>query len=172
MLLSKGEKKKMAYISQERKKERLPKIKAILESYGLKGTVGIRNHMTLRVTIRSGELDLVGMENEERTKKAEGRMAPWDKPILVTGDAFTVNTSWTQDYENETLRNLFTELVQAMYGNDWYNNSDVQTDYFDIDFYLNLEVGEWDKPYKFTGKKDDLIHSEEKYTNFENFLYN
>ena len=142
----------MAYISQDQKKERLPAIKSILKKYGLKGTDGIRNHSTLTVNIRSGELDLIGMENEERTKNAEGRLAPFDIPRLVRDNYFQVNTYHVSDYENETMRNLFTELVSAMKGKEWYNRSDYSTDYFDISFYVDINVGNWDKPYQCTQK--------------------
>ncbi|MFA5790639.1 MAG: LPD29 domain-containing protein [Caldisericia bacterium] len=29
-----------------------------------------------------------------------------------------------------------------------YDNSDVQSDYFDVNFYLHLHIGEWDKPFR------------------------
>ena len=32
-----------------------------------------------------------------------------------------------------------------------YNDSDIQTDYFDVNFYLSLNIGKWDKPYILQG---------------------
>lgn len=32
-----------------------------------------------------------------------------------------------------------------------YDNSDIQSDYFDVNFYLGLSIGSYDKPYKFEG---------------------
>jgi len=29
-----------------------------------------------------------------------------------------------------------------------YDNSDSQSDYFDVNFYLHLNIGEWDKPFQ------------------------
>ena len=29
-----------------------------------------------------------------------------------------------------------------------YDNSDSQSDYFDVNFYLHLSIGEWDKPFR------------------------
>jgi len=34
-----------------------------------------------------------------------------------------------------------------MKGADWYDNSDAQTDYFDTAYYVDVNVGKWDKPY-------------------------
>ena len=28
-----------------------------------------------------------------------------------------------------------------------YDNSDVQTDYFDTGWYIDINIGSWDKPY-------------------------
>lgn len=41
----------------------------------------------------------------------------------------------------------FMDEVEAamMVGN--HNNSDIMTDYFDVGWYVRINVGEWDKPY-------------------------
>lgn len=33
-------------------------------------------------------------------------------------------------------------------GKVWYNDSDIQTDYFDIAYYVHISVGKWNKPYE------------------------
>jgi len=38
-------------------------------------------------------------------------------------------------------------LIKAMKGTDWFDESDSQTDYFHIAYYLNVNVGKWNKPY-------------------------
>jgi hypothetical protein len=32
---------------------------------------------------------------------------------------------------------------------DWYDRSDSQSDYFDTAYYVDVNVGKWDKPYEF-----------------------
>ena len=54
----------MAYYNQSRKKEVAPKVKALLKKYGLKGTLSVDNHMTVVLTISSGDLDFIGNFNE------------------------------------------------------------------------------------------------------------
>ena len=34
-----------------------------------------------------------------------------------------------------------------MKGTTWYNNSDSMSDYFDIAYYLDVNIGKWDKGY-------------------------
>ena len=33
-------------------------------------------------------------------------------------------------------------------GKVWYNDSDIQTDYFDIAYYVHINVGKWNKSYE------------------------
>ena len=50
----------MAYVSQEDKKELAVGIKKVLKKYNVKGTIGVHNHSTLVVRLRSGDLDILG----------------------------------------------------------------------------------------------------------------
>ncbi len=48
----------MAYMNQERKRQLAPAIKSVLQKYGVKGSIAVRDHMTLVVTLKSGKVDL------------------------------------------------------------------------------------------------------------------
>jgi len=39
------------------------------------------------------------------------------------------------------------ELKDAMLGDDYYDRSDIQSDYFDTSHYIDIRAGRWDKPY-------------------------
>ena len=47
----------MAYVSQEMKKELSVGIKRVLKKYGMKGNIGVRNHMSLYVDVMEGPID-------------------------------------------------------------------------------------------------------------------
>ena len=47
----------MAYVDQAFKAQVAPKIKTLLKAYGLQGSLSIRNHSTLVLTVRSGRID-------------------------------------------------------------------------------------------------------------------
>ena len=47
----------MAYVSQKDKAELAPAIKKVLSKYGMKGSISIRHHSTLVVTLQSGAID-------------------------------------------------------------------------------------------------------------------
>lgn len=116
----------MAYISQDDKTKLAPGIKAVLKKYGMKGTIGIRDHAELVVNIQSGAIDF-------------GK------------DCIQVNHYHIDRNYSEAAAAFLHELVDAMKGDGWYNHRDTQTDYFDAAFYLLINVGQWNKPYVCTG---------------------
>ena len=124
----------MAYISQEEKKELAPGIKAVLKKYGVKGTIAVRGYSSLVVNIKSGVLDLMGdcgLPNE---------------------DSFQVNPYYAEERAKDPkIGSFYGELLAAMKGTKWYNNSDVQIDYFDIAYYVDINVGKWDTGYVYNG---------------------
>lgn len=41
---------------------------------------------------------------------------------------------------------MMAKVCELAQGRNW-NNSDIQRDYFDVNYYLHVAVGKWDKPY-------------------------
>lgn len=111
----------MAYMNQQRKAQRMPGIKAVLKKYGMKGSVRVRNHSTLVVTLTSGPLDIGN-----------------------------VNEFWIEEhYANDPrARDFLLELKDAMLGDDYYDHSDSQIDYFNCSHYIDICAGRWNKPYQ------------------------
>ena len=139
----------MAYITQEEKKQRAPQIKAVLKKYGLKGTIGIRDHMTLYVTIKEGALDFIGVAQKMNNEYAEARGI---KPVIMDNYT-TIHHTHAYRYTrfDKTIANFIDELDAAMKGVGYYNNDDAMTDYFDRAFYIDINIGNWQKPYVYTG---------------------
>lgn len=118
----------MAYMSQDKKKELAPAIRAICKKFGVQATLAVDNYSTLVLNIRKGRLDF------------------FEKPSPHGDGYIQVNEHWLNDsYEGEVL-DFLQEVKTAMnIGN--HNNSDIMTDYFDVGWYVNINVGKWDKPY-------------------------
>ena len=134
----------MAYISQEKKKELAVGIKKVLKKYGMKGTMGVNHHSSLVVNLWEGALDLLGDAQKHNDKVAQQR----GQESYPIGDYLQVNTSRADEWAfDETIANFYKELIAAMKGTEWYNNSDIMTDYFDIAYYLDVNVGKWNKGY-------------------------
>ena len=114
----------MAYMNQERKAERMPAIKAVLKKYGMKGTVAVRNHMTLVANIKSGDID-----------------------FSEFGDHYQVNPYRIEVNYHGAARDFLLELKAALLGHDYFDESDAMTDYFHCSHYIDINLGAWNKPY-------------------------
>ena len=120
----------MAYVSQADKKALAPAIKAVLNKYGMKGSISIRNHSTLCVTVKSGAIDF---------------------SEYMRGDAYIdVNPYWIDTHYAGIQRNFLNELLEAMKGPNYFNNDDIMTDYFSRSHYTDITIGTaWNKPYTY-----------------------
>ena len=132
----------MAYMSQENKKSLTPKIKNILAKYGVKGSIGVDNHSTLVVNIKSGPIDFISNYNETVGARAGGfRLGS------AAVDYLDVNKYWYHEHFTGAALDFLNELVPAMMiGN--HDNSNSQTDYFDVGWYIDINIGKWNKPYE------------------------
>lgn len=129
----------MAYMSQERKKQLAVTIKAILKTYGMKGTLSVNNHSTLVLTLTEGKLDIIGNHN------AVVRNSSWSGHVAT--DHLNVNHYWFRDHYTGKVKEFLEKVIAAMnVGN--HDNSDIMTDYFDVGWYIDVNVGKWNKPYK------------------------
>lgn len=130
----------VAYMSQERKKNLAPAIKRHLARHGVKGSIAVDNHSTLVVNIKSGSLDFIGNANEVNRGK------PMFRAIMAT-DYIQVNPYWCHEHYDGAVREFIVELVRLMnIGN--HDNSDIQSDYFDVGWYISINIGRWNKPYE------------------------
>lgn len=142
----------MAYMCQTKKKAIAPQIKAVLKKYGVKATIGVNNHSTLVVNIKEGALDFIGAANKHNKQYAEQRGTQY----YEVKDHFSANPYWEvehmQNIGETKIANFFKELFDAMNGKGSgfanHNNSDIMTDYFDVGWYIDVNVGKWNKPYK------------------------
>ena len=117
----------MAYISQKDKKDLSVGIKKVLKKYGCKGNIGVKNHMSLYVDVMEGPIDFKHTH----------------------GDGYTqVNTYWIDDHWSGVAKDFLNELLTEMKGKKYFNNDDIQTDYFCRSHYTDINIGKWNKPYQ------------------------
>ena len=48
------------------------------------------------------------------------------------------------------VEKFINELQVAMRGTMYYNNDDIMTDYFDSAYFMGINIGKYNKPYKLT----------------------
>lgn len=114
----------MAYMSQEQKAKLAPAIKAVLKKYNIKGSIAVRHHSTLVVNIKSG-------------------------PIDFGGDNIQVNHYYIDSHYSGVAKDFLNELKAAMMEGHW-DHSDAMTDYFSCSWYIDINIGAWDKKYAVT----------------------
>lgn len=138
----------MAWVNQERKQKIVEKVKPILKKYNVKGTFSVRNHSTIVLTLKSGAVDFIGDLNGNRY--GMNGLTESEKEKLRENYNLSINTYWCDEHYTGTSKQFLNELVPAMKSADWYDRSDIQTDYFDTAYYIDVNVGSWNKPYTLT----------------------
>lgn len=133
----------MAYVSQEMKNELAPAIKAILKKYGIKGTLAVQHHSTLVLSIKSGKIDFIKNHNDVVEKRNAGDL----RQGHMATDYIQVNPYWTDEHYTGKAKKFFAEVIAAMKGPKFFDNSDPMTDYFHVSHYIDINVGKWNKPY-------------------------
>jgi len=113
----------MAYFSQEMKAKIAPAIQKILKKYGMKGSLSVRNNSGLNLTLKSGNIDF--------------------------GDAHWINPHHYQNHYTGKALAFLNEVLEVMSSGNW-DNSEPMTDYYDIGWYVYINVGKWNTPYVLT----------------------
>mgnify|MGYP003970312903 CR=1 FL=1 len=146
----------MAYMTQVEKKRIKIEIDKNLEEAGMTGrvkyTLGVRHGSVLVVNIKSSDIDLIANANAREGVKAINQGTEYDAFNLATRTYLQVNEFWYQDHFTGAAKRMLAAIIDgANDGN--HNNSDIQSDYFDVGWYLNVNIGQYDKPFVVTEKK-------------------
>ena len=134
-------------MNQERKAQRAPIIKAILKKYGVKGTLSVRNHSTLVLNIKSGKIDFIENYIGTNGSKHYNVMSQDQINYIRKNKSLDVNPYWYQDHYTGDAKACIKEVLDAMYGSDYFDETDAQVDYFHCSHYVDVNIGTWNKPY-------------------------
>lgn len=122
----------MAYVSKETKATLVAEAKKVLPK-GWKATFGVRHHSTMVMTIRKAPASVLEDYLGDKSH---------DHPHV---NHHHLETCW----KGETLKTLEALRAALMTGN--HDHSDIQSDYFDVGWYVSMNFGQWDKPCEFNG---------------------
>ena len=123
----------MPYISKEQKDAKAVELRALAKEYGIKATVARKHGTELVLNISGGKIDFIGHFNNIDTRYST---------TYIQVNHYRIDEDFT-GIAKEFLIKAFN-IMNA--GN--YNNSDYYTDYFDIGFFISINIGQWNKPYK------------------------
>lgn len=130
----------MAYMDKQRKAQLAPAIQAVLKKYKMRGTISVRHHSTLVIKIKSGKLDVIGNYKETLLGKYPDESWRYDADYLDV-NAYHYHTQYTGE-----VYNFINELFTAANTGNW-DKSDIQSDYFNVGWYVDVHIGLWNKPY-------------------------
>ena len=92
--------------------------------------------MELVLKISEGKIDFIKNINETN-----------DRDHIIK-DSIDVNPYHFQNHFSGSARDFLAKAFAALKGEDYFNKSDVMTDYFHVSHYFSIQIGQWDKPYK------------------------
>lgn len=134
----------MAYMNQEKKAKIAAKLKEVVPK-GWKYSLRVRNHSTICMTIASAPVDLVA----EVSRKVAERQAGMPEHMRRDNSNVThvsVNPYWLGDQFDASLP-VFERILAALNDGN-HDRSNVMADYFDVGWYVDVNIGSWDKPFK------------------------
>lgn len=134
----------MAYMNQEKKRKINEALKPVLKKYGVKGRLGVQHHSTLVLNITEGPIDFIKDYNNTATER-------YGSEHVTAEDYINVNQYHYQKHFSGKALEFFKEVLPIL-NKENYDNSNSQIDYFDVGYWLEVNIGRWDKPYKFTGE--------------------
>ena len=137
----------MAYISTEEVKHIRNALKAEMPEY--KFSVTKDGHYGVRIAFMEGK----AWKPHTSIDRYTGEGVVW------TGEGYhQLNHKWAVDFYGEENGKIIEKVVKiaktaplgkgGLNSDGWYDKSDAMTDYFDIAFYIWVNIGKWDKPYK------------------------
>lgn len=140
----------MAYMSQQKKKEIAVELKKVMPC-GWKYSLGVDHHSTLVLTISQAPVDLVAEYAAHAIRRGKTINAA---EIYANAKSISCNPYWFEDqFEGERLDQMLAIRSAMNSGN--HDRSDISTDYFDVGWYIDINFGRGDKPFR-------VIKSEER----------
>jgi hypothetical protein len=134
----------MAYMNQERKQKIAQALKPILAKYKVKGSLSVRNHSSIVLTLKSGAIDFIGNSN----RVCGNDFYQVQRGFKPTTNGYDqVNPYWFQDHYDGEAKAFLTEAFKALKSADWYDESNAMIDYFNIAYYVDINIGKWNAPY-------------------------
>lgn len=134
----------MAYINKEQKKEIADLLKKEFgtnaKKRGFKYSLSIKNYSTICMKISAGTVDFI---NNKREVTGSSR-----DHIDIFG---CCRTDFDDMFSGEALKII--EKAAKILNKDNFDKSDHMTDYHHVGHYVDIQIGDYDKPYKLETKE-------------------
>lgn len=134
----------MAFMDQQTKARISAELKKVMPS-GWKYSLSVQHHSKITMTVTAAPADIIGELNAVRQENAQlfGR----DFHPITDGHADLSYCSDAAFPTGSAIYPVIETALQALKSADWFNRSDSTTDYFNVAYYIGLQIGRWDKPF-------------------------
>lgn len=133
---------KIAFVDQVKKAKIAAELKKVMPT-SWKYSLAVRHHSSIVLTISAAPVDLLG---EIKARYDEESWKNSDNPKTVRNH-HSVNQFYL-DAQFTTSLEIF-KAIRAALNTDNFDKSDVMTDYFHVGHYVDIHLGNWDKPFKY-----------------------
>lgn len=134
----------MAYITKTEVQAKAIKLKQIAKQYGIKLSVSGSNSSTIKVTIQEGKIDFFW--NLMQCASECDADSYYETTIAQKG-YLKVNPYHLDKSFSGVALECLEKIKEVLYEDHW-DESDVQSDYFNCSYYVAIHIGRYDKPYK------------------------
>lgn len=128
----------MAHMNQIKKAAIAAQLKKVVPA-GWKYSLSVVNHSTICMTVSAAPINLVDAYTAKRC--SDDVRASCMAHMRVDVNPY----SWADHFDGDLLA-AFTKILEALNLGNW-DRSDIQTDYFDVGHYVDLQFGRWNKPF-------------------------
>jgi hypothetical protein len=136
----------MAYVHKDVITKARTALKALNKEYGVKATLSGENSSSLKLTIAQGEIDFIGNYCEnvlaKRIQHDTDGVVTWvQREMYIQVNHYYLDSS----FSGKALEYL--EKAKEIMHVDHWDKSDIQSDYFNCAYYVNINIGRWNKGY-------------------------
>ncbi len=140
----------MAWFSKQDMQRIRPMVQYVCKKYGVHATLSGTNSLALTINITKGKLNFFqNMLDVANDKSMSVHNMEAIKQSVVRSHMQFNQYHYTTTFNDEKILSFFNELLKAANAGN-HDNSDIMTDYFDVGWYLHINIGKWDKPYELT----------------------
>ena len=131
----------MAYCTKETVQKVRTELKKLNKLYGMKTSVAGSNTNTLKITIQSGQIDLIGnyLTNATTNTHIVDR--------VIVKKYVSVNRYWLTNQFDGVALEYITKVIDIA-KLDHFDESDSMIDYFHCSYYIDVSVGRYNKGYE------------------------